>query len=54
MKKYKENLSIILVVITTALLTISGYSNQSVEGQIQGEATGLTGPNQGTDICIRI
>ncbi len=46
MKKYKENLSIILVVITTALLTISGYSNQSVEGQIQGEATGLTGPNQ--------
>ena len=46
MKKYKENLSMILVVITTALLTISGHSNQSVEGQIQGGATGLTGPNQ--------
>ncbi len=46
MKRYKENASLTLVAITLALLTISGYSDQSVAGQIEGEATGLTGPNQ--------
>ncbi|MDN5847600.1 MAG: hypothetical protein L0H53_15150 [Candidatus Nitrosocosmicus sp.] len=46
MKKYKENVSIILVLIPLALLTISGYSNQSVAALIEGEDTGLTGPNQ--------